>query len=95
MLLETALAMTYKKKQRDNFAEDKKTTAVASTWYDFMFAIFGYFWLVLILILWLRIVFLAFSCSVGEGIASIFFSSHYGLYKFGDLIKVSCASAKV
>ena len=94
MLLETALAMIYKKKT-ENFAEEKKTTAVASTWYDVMFLIIGFVWLVLILILWLRIVFLAFSCSLGEGVASIFLSSHYGLYKFGDLIKVSCASAKL
>jgi hypothetical protein len=91
MLLETALAMIYKnKKKTENFAEDQKTTGG----YGVMFLILVLVWALLMLILWLRIVFLAFSCSLGEGVASIFFSSHYGLYKFGDLIKVSCASAK-
>jgi hypothetical protein len=94
MLLESVIAMMYKPK-KEHFAEEQNTTPVASTWYDVMFSIFGFIWLVLILILWLRIVFLAFSCSVGEGVASILFSSHYGLYKFGDLIKVSCASVKL
>lgn len=90
MLLESAIAMMYKKK-RENFAEEVKPTPVVTTWYDVLYAIFGIVWVIVFFLLWLRIVYLAFTCSVGEGVASIFFSSHYGLYKFGDLIKVSCA----
>lgn len=90
MLLESAIAMMYKKKQ-ENFAEEVKPAPVVTTWYDVLYAIFAIVWIIVFFLLWLRIVYLAFTCSVGEGVASIFFSSLYGLYKFGDLIKMSCA----
>lgn len=92
MLLESTMAMIYKKK-RENFAEEAKTTPVVTTWYDFLYMIFAIVWIVIFFALWLRIVYFAFTCNVGEGVASIFFSSLYGLYKFGDLIKMSCNTA--
>ena len=43
-----------------------------------------------ILVLWGRMVFEAFKCSSKQGFASIFVPVHYNLYKFADLISISC-----
>jgi hypothetical protein len=94
MLIESLATFYNLKKKPEKFAEEKKTTPLVSTWYDILYIIFAGVWFVVLVLLWVRIVYMAFKCSVKEGFASILFSSHYGLYKFGDLIKVSCASVK-
>lgn len=91
MILETTLIMmNMRKKQKENFAEDASKEKIVWTWFDVIYMFLGITWAIMFVALWLRIVYLAFSCSFGEGVASMLLSSHYSLYKFGDLIKVSC-----
>ena len=96
MLLETAIVMMNMKRKKDEkfveIEEEDTTSNETNNWtlFDIMYLIFVVMWGMIFIALWLRIVYLAFSCSLGEGITSLLFSSHYSLYKFGDLIKVSC-----
>ena len=43
-----------------------------------------------LLVLWIRVVMFAFQCGRMEGLSSFIFPTFYSLYKFGDLIKLSC-----
>ena len=91
MLLETAIIMmNMEKKKKETFENASKEKVAVWTLFDIVYMIFGITWALIFVALWLRIVYLAFSCSVGEGVSSLLFSSYYSLYKFGDLIKVSC-----
>lgn len=72
-------------KKKEAFSEDK-----SSRMYEFSVLIFIIMYVLVIFVLWIRVVISAFQCGTIEGISSIIFPSFYSLYKFGDLIKLSC-----
>lgn len=94
MILEIASLYFNKKasnsQKEEKFTEDgkkKKPNDLLLLTYMVMFVV----WVAISLLLWFRVVIYAFKCGgIVEGASSIFLPSHYGLYKFGDLIKLSC-----
>lgn len=95
VFIETFFTSTYlsnnKRVQSSNEEEyetikPKKAGSILSIILIIMFLIYA----VSILVLWGRMVFEAFKCSSKQGFASIFVPVHYNLYKFADLISISC-----
>ena len=89
MLFESILVLFMKKrdKEKEKFTENE---SVPFTLIDIIYMLFSTIWILIFMALLFRIVYLAFSCSLSEGIYSLLFSSHYIIYKVGDLIKISC-----
>ena len=89
MFLETLMFNRANRKQ-ENYVQDEdsahKNNSVGSILYLMMVMTYM---LVLVLI-WFRLIYLAFDCSIWDGLASILCPVHYNLYKFGDLISISC-----
>ena len=85
MLLESIILDKFRKsdKKKESFSE--KLSFV-----DVMVIVVIALYLVVAVALWLRVVFTAFSCSVGQGLSSVLFPGLYSLYKFGDLIDATC-----
>jgi len=77
-----ALKKTIKK---ETFTEEKSSRLYENT----MLMVTIIYFLV-VLVLWVRVVISAFQCGTMEGFSSLIFPSLYSLYKFGDLIKLSC-----
>ena len=71
-------------KKQENFTEKTNKTFSNVT------ILLSLVYLACILVLWVRVIVSAFACGTGEGISSILVPSLYSLYKFGDLIKLSC-----
>lgn len=71
--------------KKEAFSEDK-----SSKMYEISVFIFIIMYILIIFVLWVRVVISAFQCGTMEGISSLIFPSFYSLYKFGDLIKLSC-----
>lgn len=82
MLFELLLA----KKGTERFTEENKTNRT----YDNIVLVFMIIYFLTMLVLWIRVVVSAFQCGAMEGFSSILFPSLYTLFKFGDLIKLSC-----
>lgn len=82
MLFELLLA----KKSTERFTEENKTNRT----YDNIVLVFMIIYFLTMLVLWIRVVVSAFQCGAMEGFSSILFPSLYTLFKFGDLIKLSC-----
>lgn len=72
-------------KEQENFTEKANKTFSNVT------ILLSLVYLVCILVLWMRVIVSAFACGTGEGISSILVPSLYSLYKFGDLINLSCS----
>tara|TARA_B100000405_G_C16658843_1_gene401298 strand:- start:329 stop:598 length:270 start_codon:yes stop_codon:yes gene_type:complete len=77
-------------KSKESFDEKEKETKKALTFWEIVILILVGLYLGVLILLWLRIVFNAFSCSAGQGVSSVIFPGLYSLYKFGDLIKLTC-----
>jgi len=81
-----ALIKTFKNKQKEEkFTEEKPRELYAN-----VMLIFTIIYFLVVLVLWVRVVISAFQCGTMEGFSSLIFPSLYSLYKFGDLIKLSC-----
>jgi hypothetical protein len=72
--------------------KDDDTDSSSGVWF--------YLWLAVIIIyavsllgIWIRFVFVGFSCSVVEGFCSLFFTSLYGFWKLTSLIQASCTKS--
>lgn len=66
------------------------TEETSSRTYENVMLLLTIMYTVCILVLWIRVVVSAFKCGTSEGFSSVIFPSLYSLYKFGDLIKLSC-----
>ena len=77
--------LAIKSMKKETFAEEK-----SSRLYENIMLLFNIIYLLVILVLWIRVVISAFKCGTMEGCSSFIFPSLYSLYKFGDLIKLSC-----
>ena len=73
----------------EELIEEKETNTSSNVFAIVFFIIFIIYGLS-ILFLWGRMVMEAFKCSTKQGFASIFFPVHFNLYKFADLISISC-----
>ena len=73
------------KQKEEKFTEEKPSGLYAN-----VMLIFTIIYLLVVLVLWIRVVMSAFQCGTMEGFSSLIFPSLYSLYKFGDLIKLSC-----
>ena len=71
--------------KKETFAEEK-----SSRFYDNTMLLFIIIYMLAVLVLWIRVVICAFKCGTMDGLSSVIFPSLYSLYKFGDLIKLSC-----
>lgn len=71
--------------KNETFVEEK-----SSGLYENIVLLFMITYMLCLLILWTRVVVSAFHCGTTEGFSSLIFPSLYSLYKFGDLIKLSC-----
>lgn len=85
MLLEIITVLKAFNKKKEKFTEEK-----SSGLYENTMLILTIIYLLVILVLWVRVVISAFQCGAMEGFSSVIFPSLYSLYKFGDLIKLSC-----
>lgn len=81
----SALLKTLKKDKEEKFTEEK-----SSRLYENTILVFTIMYFIIVLVLWVRVVISAFQCGTMEGFGSLIFPSLYSLYKFGDLIKLSC-----
>ena len=90
MLFEALFAYTVQKKKKENFVEDESVDKNEWTIFDIAYVIISVVWLLIAIALYIRIIVSAFYCGIGQGASALLFPSHYGLYKFGDLINVSC-----
>ena len=82
---------TSKSDKNEKFTEKNKKENKPSDLLMLVYMILFVIWVGISLLLWFRVVIYAFKCGgFTEGISSILLPSHYGLYKFGDLIKLSC-----
>ena len=70
--------------------DEKKQPKKALTFWEIAILILVCLYVGVMLFLWSRIVFSAFSCSAGQGVSSVIFPGLYSLFKFGDLIKLTC-----
>lgn len=80
------LLLLRQNKSNEKFTEEKSTNRT----YDNIVLLFAIIYLIIMLILWIRVIVSAFQCGAMEGFSSILFPSLYTLFKFGDLIKLSC-----
>ena len=81
----TIISLLNSKAKKETFSEDK-----SSRMYENTMLIFIIMYVLVMLFLWIRVVISAFKCGTMEGLSSFIFPSFYSLYKFGDLIKLSC-----
>lgn len=88
MLVES-LILNKLRTSKESFDEKEKPKKALTFWEIAILILVGLYVGVMIL-LWSRIVFSAFSCSAGQGFSSVVFPGLYSLYKFGDLIKSTC-----
>ena len=96
VFIETFITSAYlSNKNKDRFSNEEEYETIKPKGFGggilgiiviIMFLIYA----VSILVLWGRMVFEAFKCSSKQGFASIFVPVHYNLYKFADLISISC-----
>lgn len=47
-------------------------------------------YMIAMIVTWIRLIFIASSCSIGEGVAAFFVTSTYTLWKMGTLIQKDC-----
>lgn len=80
------LLLLRQNKSNEKFTEEKSSNRT----YDNIVLVFMIIYFIAMLVLWIRIVVSAFQCGAMEGFSSILFPSLYTLFKFGDLIKLSC-----
>lgn len=85
MLLEIITVLKAFNKKKEKFTEEK-----SSGLYENTMLILTIIYFLVVLVLWVRVVISAFQCGTMEGFSSVIFPSLYSLYKFGDLIKLSC-----
>lgn len=85
MFFEIAALIKTLNKKEEKFTEEKSSRLYENT----MLMVTIIYFLV-VLVLWVRVVISAFQCGTMEGFSSLIFPSLYSLYKFGDLIKLSC-----
>jgi tryptophan-rich sensory protein len=69
---------------------EEKKPSIFSNVFGIVFLIIFIIYGISLLFLWGRMVMEAFKCSTKQGVASIFLPVHYNLYKFADLISISC-----
>lgn len=67
--------------------EEKKEM---DTWSVVLFFLFTIPWILTILVLWIMQVKAAFECNVYEGVFALFFMQMYKMFKFSELIKLTC-----
>ncbi len=87
MLLESLLVKKLKGPAKESFKDDK---AKALSFFEIVVIVLLCVYVAVAIMLWLRVVFNAFSCSAVQGVSSILFPGLYSLFKFGDLIRLSC-----
>jgi hypothetical protein len=85
MFLESLLMKKLRGPTKESFKEEKPLTFV-----EIVILVLLCVYIVVAIMLWLRVVAAAFSCSAGQGVSSVIFPGLYSLFKFGDLIKLSC-----
>ena len=69
----------------ESFTEEKSNRL-----YENILMLFIIIYILCALMLWVRVMLSAFKCGRVEGVSSVVFPSLYYIYKFGDLIKLSC-----
>ena len=69
----------------ESFTEEKSNKL-----YENILLIFIIIYILCAFVLWVRVILSAFQCGKAEGVSSLVFPSLYYIYKFGDLVKLSC-----
>ena len=79
--------------KKESFKQTEENSTI-ETWsvFDYFSLIAFIMWMIVTFGLYFRIIIIAFYCSVGQGLSSMFVPSLYGLYKFGELIKMTCVN---
>jgi len=92
MIFETAIAKFFFNKTTESYVNEEQEKMSSSTGglFGMLFMIMIVIYFITIVLLWGRMVYKAFKCSTKQGVSAIFLPVHYNLYKFGDLISVSC-----
>jgi hypothetical protein len=95
MIFEAAAYFMNRRNQpvNESYVNEEQENISSSTtggFFGILYMIMMVVYFVTIFILWGRLVYKAFKCSIKQGFSSIILPVHYNLYKFGDLISVSC-----
>lgn len=93
MILESIIAKNLLQKETEKFSEDKKDVGAGVMWLGLLYLIAIFIYVIALLILWIRVVMKAFTCSTRDGLMSVFTPSLYALYVFADTITLTCAKS--
>jgi|UniRef100_A0A6C0BP05 hypothetical protein len=77
------------KKEKFSTKEHFKESTGGGVLVFFILLLFVIYMMAMI-VTWVRLVFIASSCSIGEGVAAFFVTSTYTLWKMGTLIQNDC-----
>lgn len=92
MLLESIIAKNLLQKETEKFSEDKKDFG-GVMWLGVLYLVAIFIYVIALLILWIRVVVKAFSCSTRDGMLSVLTPSLYAMYVFADTITLTCAKS--
>ena len=86
-----------KNKNTENFTNDSNNAAAAAGAFSGvllgLYIFFVIVFAIVALVIWARTVYIAFKCSMGDGICALLFFSLWSMWKFGTLVDSYCTKS--
>lgn len=80
----------FQRKKTENFKTKSEEEKLSELIYNILYFVVVAPWFIAMLVIWIRLVVIAFRCSTTEGLCSLFFYPIYKIWKLGSLIQLYC-----